>query len=166
MKIDSIAAAFGLFQLAFAHMTCSQADALVKLRQSNNPKLTFEDVFKMPFNRMSSEFKNELKQFNKDSTPEDHLGKAHDSLRRMGEIAQWRNERIHVRVVIASDDIALFNWRTGERLAINNDECRQKTREALKVSSDLEAAALFLDSTLQEWSKYVDEKLPENPSEE
>ena len=53
MKLDDNAAAFGLFQLAFANLTQQLAMAVFYLRRINEPDLRFEQVFKMEFSRFA-----------------------------------------------------------------------------------------------------------------
>jgi hypothetical protein len=133
MQIDATAGAYGLFQVAFANLTDDLATALFRLRQSKDPNVTFKEIFKLEFKKMLEQFREELKQFDsKPSLAEDRhwIGEA---VAKMTAIAQWRNDRIHARVLQVDDGLALYHWRTLKRLSISYEECEEKIQDVIWI---------------------------------
>ncbi len=59
----------------------------------------------------------------------------------MGNIKGWRNDRIHARVLRSDDGLALYNWRTRQRLSMSCEECETKIEEVWRVIVTLTAYA-------------------------
>lgn len=133
MKIDETAAAYGLFQLAFAEVTEYLAAALFRLRRDRETELEFAHVFRMKFSRMLSEFKEELKRFDGRTAVVEELGSLRGACSQMKALSQWRNCRSHARVRRVDDGLALYDWKTHKRLSITFEECEEKILEAGRV---------------------------------
>ena len=116
MKLDENAAAFGLFQLAFANLTQQLAMAVFYLRRLNEPDLKFEKVFKMEISRLHDSLLEQLLQFDSQQCLDMDLQHLRHRCRQIAVLATWRNDRAHPRVRFDNHGISIFNWRTGQRL--------------------------------------------------
>lgn len=134
MRADSIAAAYGLFQVVFADMTDTLADAVFQFRRRREPNLTFEEVFNLKFGKMLSQFRDELKHFSADATDASALRLVCDSISRL---APWRNARMHAQVRMTDHGYELYDWKTRERLEMTCEDIEAKTREAFKAKQAL-----------------------------
>jgi len=146
LRISPTAAAYGLFQVEFAHMTYHLARALVRFWQLKEPNnLVLKKVSRQPkFGRMLDEFKRELQQFDTLSSQSRNLvSRDLDALRRacdeMDALRQWRNARIHAHVQQSDDGMTLYDWETGKPLPITYEECEHNISRAIKVIVDLQA---------------------------
>jgi hypothetical protein len=138
VKFDDNAAAFGLFQLTFAHLEQQFAAAVFFIRKINDPDVKFEEIFKLRFSDLRNALKRELKQFEGQSS---HNMELHD-LRKVcvdaEDLTKWRNPRAHPRVQIDKNGIAIYDWRTLQRLTINRDECAGMIEKAIAITVDLD----------------------------
>lgn len=146
MTIDPAAAAYGLFQLAFAEVTDHIAGALFALRRRKEADLRYTNVFGLNFGRQINELEGELKRFDQYQSQSmlEHLGALREPCQRARLLADWRNKRIHVRVQRTEAGLALFDWRTRERLSISYDECAEKIDESLWIVATLKCNAPHL----------------------
>ena len=138
MRVDPIAAAYGFFQIVFADLADTLADAVFHLRRRTEPDLKFEEVFRTEFRRLLTQFREELKHHeprNSDAEDVTALRNACDS---MSKLANWRNDRIHARVRNTEEGYALYDWRTRKRLAMTPEEIEAKTRDAIKAKQIFE----------------------------
>jgi hypothetical protein len=138
VNLDQNAAAFGLFQLTFAHLEQQFATAVFFIRRIKEPDVKFEEIFKLRFSDLRDALKKELNQFEGQSSHDIEL---HD-LRKVcvdaEDLSKWRNPRAHPRVQIDENGIAIYDWRTLQRLTIDRDECVGKIEKAIAITVNLD----------------------------
>jgi hypothetical protein len=136
--IDETAAAYGLFQVSFTWLEQQLAAALYHLRQIDDPS-KFEDVLRQNFSDKVRDFKKQLK-----NPALEHEGAK--AAEKLGELAAWRNERVHARVEVIdqpSYQFALYSARTRERLLMTPEELRARTAQAIMLVDQLNWIADF-----------------------
>jgi hypothetical protein len=133
MRPDPITSAYGFFQVVFADMADTLADAVFRLRQRTEANLKFEEVFGDTFGRLVAQFRKELGT--SDAEDVAALRSACDS---MSRLATWRNDRIHARVRMTEDGYALYDWRTRKRLQMTHEDIDHNTKEAFKTKQTIE----------------------------
>jgi hypothetical protein len=138
MRLDENAAAFGLFHLAFANLTQQLAVAVFFLRRLNEPDLKFEKVFRIEFSRLREALLTQLTQFDDQQGLDMDLQYLRHRCDQMAALANWRNDRAHPRVQFDEHGMAIYNWRTGQRLSINVEECVQQIEMAVACAVDLD----------------------------
>ncbi len=165
MTIDQAAAAYGLFQLAFAEVVDHIAGTLFALRQQKEADLSYSNVFGLNFGRQIRELEGELKTFDQYQSQwmVEHLGPLREACRRARLLSNWRNKRIHARVQRTEAGLALFDWRTLERLSISHDECAEKIDEALWIVGTLKCYAPHLVDHL-DWLTLFESAFAEDES--
>jgi hypothetical protein len=136
MTINSTAAAYGLFQVAFADVTYHLAQALLALKRHHHPAATLKWPETAP-TTMLKNFRHELEQFRNAAAPDDDVEALQRTCREIECLARWRNVRIHARVEETADGLALCDWQTGQRLPITEAECEQNIAAAAKIIADL-----------------------------
>ena len=157
MTYTDTAAAYGLFQIAFAHALECLAVATFRLRRRREPQLEWEPVFRQQVRRLLDEFRKELRQVeNSHAHPEVH--DLLDACDTMSKLAAWRNDRIHARVRMTPEGYALYDWRTGQRLSMSLNEMVQNMTLATGAINALEVHADSLIKKLQD-SSAVDRDL-------
>jgi len=123
------------------------ASALFYLQQRRDPSVTFEPLTGRPFGQNLRDFEAALKKFPDSLAVQIGL----DACTKMREVSNWRNERVHARVDFDQHamTLALYSWRTRERLAISPEEIQQKIARASElvfaVNSTLEHVLHQLD---------------------
>lgn len=138
MTLDENAAAFGLFQLAFANLHQQLATLVFFLRRIQQPDVKFDEVFALQSSRLRKALKEELSRLEQHSSTQMELQLLRKTCSDIGPLAQWRNARSHPRVRIDGNRIAIFDWRTGQPLSVRRDECVQKILETIRITVDLE----------------------------
>ena len=151
MKFDDLAAAYGLVQVVFADVTDRLASAVFELQRRRDASLNFSDIYRLEFTRLRKAFKEELKQFDGNEPIAADLKPVRDAVAELGTLGAWRNDRIHARVRSTFHGLALYDWRSGERLSINPKECTEVLEKLVKVIVTFEAhlPALFSDIDLE-----------------
>ena len=143
MIVDPDAAAYGIFQIAFATMDTRLSRSLVALCRCKNDKLTFAILRRMPFGRRPATLRKAIKTAPPDiqSDPEiQELKKACD----LAEgIQEWRNGRIHAEVRFHETQPVLVDGN-GLPLKIDRAACDQKIRETIRAGIAMEAAVPHL----------------------
>ena len=108
------------------------------IRRIKEPDTKFEEIFKLRFSDLRNALKKELDQFEGQSSHDIEL---HD-LRKVcvdaEDLAKWRNRRAHPRVHIDENGIAIYDFRTLQRLTINRDECAGKIEKAIAITVNLD----------------------------
>jgi hypothetical protein len=155
LRIDSTAAAYGVFQVVFADMTEHLARSLYRLQQPPEPIDRLWNRLSGKFSLLLSNFKDALKQFDGYVAHENAILALRQACIVAREISRWRNSRIHAHVRIVDDGLALYD-REGERLSMTSQECQDKIREAYKVIVTLKTHILVLSRT-RELSKLIDQ---------
>jgi hypothetical protein len=163
MGSDDTAAAYGLLQVVFAHVTDQLAYSLFTLIQRRDATVSFEKIFRCEFGRMLSAFKAELRQFKDAPLLHVELIELRNTCQELKSLSKWRNERIHARVQVVGDGLALYSGKTRERLSMNYAECaniRQRLVRAL-VILQTNVPRLVDDLDFKEkfdaiWKEYVD----------
>jgi hypothetical protein len=160
VKLDDNAAAFGLFQLTYADVEQQFATAVFFIRRIKEPGLKFEDVFKLPLSELRKSLKNELKQFEGQSSHEMELHDLRNACTKAEALANWRNPRAHPRVRVDENGITIYDWRTLKPLTINRDECIEKIEEAAGITASV---AFNVGQILRELESQaeIDKKLDE-----
>lgn len=125
MVIDPDAAAYGIFQIAFATMDTRLSRSLVALCRRKNDRFTFAILRRMPLGRRLATLRKAIKTAPRhmQSDPEiQELKKACD----LAEgIQEWRNGRIHAEVRFQESQPVLVDGN-GRPLEINREACEQK----------------------------------------
>jgi len=153
MTLDGNAAAFGLFQLAFANLQQQLATVVFFLRRVEEPNLKFGEVFKLELRRLRRSLKEQLRKLKEHSSMSMEIQLLQKTCSEIGVLAQWRNDRAHPRVRIDEDGIAIFNWKTGKPLSIHRDECVEKIQQAIRITVDLEMYGATLSKQLENKKK-------------
>lgn len=161
MRIDPTAAAYGLAQLAFTDLTYRIATALLALRRHRQPDADL-NVVPWQFDRMVKDLLCELRQF--DDSMEPHLTHLRNACTRAREVARWRNARIHARVKEMNDGLAVFDWNTGERLSIGQEECEEKIRAIAAIIAEFQGSLPRLLSAL-DLDRAVDDLFASDPGQ-
>jgi hypothetical protein len=138
MKLDENAAAFGLFQLTFANLEQQFATAVFFIRRIKEPALEFEEVFQLRFADLLDALKKELKQFDGQSSHDEELHELRKICASAKNLSKWRNPRTHPRVQIDENGIAIYDWRTRQRLTIDRDECIMNIERAIAITVNLD----------------------------
>lgn len=139
MTFNDTAAAYGLFQVVFADVVDHLAVATFRLRETREPDLRFEKVFRQEAKNILGQLRDELKQFDERSPVSDNVREVGDACDIISNLAVWRNDRIHARVRMTDSGFALYNWRTRRRLEISHDQIVQNIELAVKAIVTLEA---------------------------
>lgn len=109
MRVDPIATAYGFFQIVFADMADTLADAVFRLRRRAQISLTFDEVFRTEFGRLLTQFRDELKQYEPGDSDAEDVTALRGACNSMSKLANWRNDRIHARVRSTEDGSALYD---------------------------------------------------------
>jgi hypothetical protein len=162
LKVDATAAAYGLVQVVFAHVTERLATAVFVLKQKRacrgavvdliwkldflglqllprrqrDRPVTVEQIYRMEFKRLLDAFRDELKHLDRQAESND-LSQLRDACTELSAVSRWRNDRIHARVRPVDDRLALYD-RVGKRLSISQDECVGIAERLTKVIVTLE----------------------------
>ena len=153
MKLDENAAAFGLFQLAFANLSQQLAMAVFYLRRINEPDLKFENVFKMEFSRLREALLGQLRQCDNQQCLDMDLQHLRCRCEQIAVLANWRNDRTHPRVRLDESGIAIYNWRTFQQLSIKTEECVQQIEKASAYTVDVDHLVGSILRTLESKNK-------------
>jgi hypothetical protein len=163
MTLDNTAAAYGLVQVVFAHVTDQLAYAVFTLKQKSDSSASFEKVFKCPFGRLLSTFEDELRQFSDVSSLDMTLTDLRNACQELKALSRWRNERVHARVRHVAEGLALFNAETGQRLSISYVECHEIVQRLVKALVTLQTEIPRLVSSLDFdkefdafWKEHID----------
>lgn len=140
MTLDDNAAAYGLFQLVFANLVQQFATAVFYIQRNQNPGLHFNEVFRRDFSRLRDILKDELKQFEANSFHDMEVQDIRNACAKAATLAEWRNPRVHARVQIDANGIAIYDKVTLKRLAIDRDDCLEKIRQAIGIQMNLDQA--------------------------
>jgi hypothetical protein len=139
MFIDPEAAAYGVFQIAFATMDSRLSRFLVAACRCKSVEFTFGILHTMPFGKRLEKLRKVVKFVERDLTGDDpgirELKEACDLATRVQE---WRNARIHAEVRFSENRPVLVD-REGHSLQISREECEQKIREAIHAGIAMEA---------------------------
>lgn len=142
-NMNQTAAAYGLFQVAFADLTDHLAAATFYLRQRNEPALKLEKVFRQEFSRTRKQLRTELKQLEGRSSELDSLRAVLMACDNPSKLAAWRNDRIHARVRLTEHGYLLYHWQ-GHRLEMSDAQIEQNMRLAIEVIVQLEGHMRYL----------------------
>jgi hypothetical protein len=137
MILNDTAAAYGLFQVVFAELTDHLAVATFRLRKQKESGLVFEKVFDQKFSRILEQFRRELQQSAGRSCVADSLSVLCEACEMISKLADWRNERIHARVLMTEQGYTLYNWRTRYPLEISQSQIEKKIELANKAMVEL-----------------------------
>jgi hypothetical protein len=157
MTFDSTSSAYGLVQVVFADVTDRLATAVFVFQQRRDPNVTFGEIYELQFKRLLKAFKNELKQFGGQPSVADDLRAIQEVCQELGNLSAWRNDRIHARVREVDGKLALYDWRTGERLTISYEECVEIIDRLARVIATLQGHMPALVSNLdfdKEWNTF------------
>jgi hypothetical protein len=148
MKLDENVAAFGLFHLTFANLVQEFAVAVFRIRGVKNPSIKFEDIFWRDFGPLRDDLKDELKQFDA-QVHYVELQEIRAICANAATLAAWRNPRIHARVKLEANGIAIYDSKTGKQLSIGRDECVDNIEQAvgLAMNLDYNVGQLLKDAT-------------------
>jgi hypothetical protein len=153
MRIDPTAAAYGLFQVAFADMTFHLATALLAIRRHRDPSAEFSAI-PWQFERLVEQIKEELKQFDRSMASE--ISDIRRACARAKELAGWRSARIHARVRQVEDGLTLYDWVTGKPLSITQQDCEKNILAVGMVIAEFQANFPLLLNKL-DLDKAIDE---------
>jgi hypothetical protein len=164
MRLDDIAALYGLFQLVFADVTDHLAVATFRLRERKDPGLTFETVFRQQFKQILKQFQRELDQFDGDSPVADSVDAVRAACETMSTLADWRNDRIHARIRMTEHGYALYDWRTRRRLEITREDIERNIDMAANAIAELEGHVKHLVGVLT-WDEEFEKLLGTLPDD-
>jgi hypothetical protein len=148
VKLDDTAAAYGLVQVVFAHVTDQLAYTVFELKRRKDSSVSFGEIFARNFGRLLSEFKDELRQFSDVPSVDMTLTDLGNACQELKSLSKWRNERIHARVRHLAEGLALFNGKTGERVSISYAECDEILQRLVKALVTLQTEIPRLVSSL------------------
>jgi hypothetical protein len=143
MVIDPDAAAYGIFQIAFATMDTRLSRSLVALCRCKNDKFTFAILRKMPFGRRLATLRKAIKTAPPEMQGAPEIQELKSACDLAESIQEWRNGRIHAEVRFHESQPVLVDGN-GQPLEINREACEQKIREAIRAGIAMEAAVPHL----------------------
>lgn len=150
MFIDPEAAAYGVFQIAFARLDTRLSRSLVIACRCKEAGATFQIVRRMP---LGARLDRVNKLITKVQTMK--LGDAEiDDLARACEGARsvqaWRNDRVHAEVRFSPEGAPVLTDSNGRYLRIDREECDQKIREAVEAGIAIETLVKHLSAVLED----------------
>jgi hypothetical protein len=160
MILDENAAAFGLFQLAFANLHQQLATVVFFLRRAEEPNLKFGEVFGLTFSRLHKTLKKQLSKLDRNPSMSMEIQFLKKACSKIGPLARWRNDRAHPRVRIDENGIRIFNWKTGKALSLDREECLEKIHQAIRITVDIEMYGAGLSRQL-DGKKKIDAMIDE-----
>jgi len=143
LEVDPDAAAYGIFQLAFATMDTRLSRSLVALFQCKSTKFAFAIVSRIPFSKRLTMLRKVVRTATADLRYDLDIQELKKACDLAEKVQQWRNSRIHAEVRFSENRPILVD-EYGNPLQIDRDICEQKIREALRVGIAMEAAAPHL----------------------
>lgn len=165
MVLNETAAAYGLFQCAFAMLEDDLNDTLAVLlpfldKPGEKPnRLTFGRCRKLLCKALDHlKAKHNLSDVRAMQSVEAAVFEA-------DAIGAWRNPRLHARVRLTEQGVMLFDRDTGDALEINRDECLRMISKAIRISVELEAHALHLIDAVRIGER-LDALLPDERADE
>jgi hypothetical protein len=139
MVIDPDAAAYGVFQIAFATMDTRLSRSLVALCRCKNDRLTFDILRRMPFGRRLDTLQKAIKAAPPEMQRDLEIQKLSQACDLAEDIQEWRNRRIHAEVRFHENQPVLVDGN-GRPLEINREACEQKIRDAIRAGIAMETA--------------------------
>jgi hypothetical protein len=143
LEIDPDAAAYGIFQIAFATMDTRLSRALAALCRCKRTKFTFAILSREPFGRRLATLRKAVKTAMLDLQNDPDIEELEKACDLAQKVQQWRNSRTHAEVRFAENRPVLID-EYGKPLQIDRDVCEQKIREAMQVGIAMEAAVPHL----------------------
>jgi len=99
-------------------------------------------LYQIVSNALSNEIldrgKTELNQFDGCDSVAQDLRQVREACSKARAFGDWRNQRIHARVRQVADGLALFDWKTGQRLPMSEQECEDWIQEGIWILPMLE----------------------------
>jgi hypothetical protein len=162
MVLTDTAAAYGIFQLVFGHLSDDLAVYTYHLRKRTEPWLEFEAVLDDSFGETLDQFKKQLKQFDEHTAEAECLSEIRATCDVISKVKDWRNRHIHARHRLTPDGYFLAR-RNGERLEMSYGDIEQQIQLAFKAIAELEA---YVPKLIQK-PKFIEEfdSLFDAPSE-
>lgn len=147
MVLDPEAAAYGIFQIAFASMDTRLSRALVTLCRCESTQLTFSILSKLPFGGRLAKLRKAIKDVDLPINPDIQELKTACDLAE--NVQKWRNSRIHAEVRFSENRPVLVD-REGEPLQIDREECERKIRDAIRAGIAIEVNVSHLVAILKD----------------
>ena len=143
MVIDPDAAAYGVFQIAFATLDTRLSRFLAALCRCKNDKLTFAILRRMPFGHRLATLRKAIRSSPPEMQSDPEIQELKASCDLAEGIQEWRNGRIHAEVRFLENRPVLVGG-DGDPLEINREVCEQKILEAIRAGIAMEAAVPHL----------------------
>jgi hypothetical protein len=153
LNINDDAAAYGLFQVAFAGLDTRLSGSLVALLRSANPNLAFAIVKTLSFHRRLEVFRKVIKTFKQGSYLDQVLCALREASNKAEALSQWRNERIHAEVRLNENQTVIVG-KDGKPLQIDYAVCEEKIREAIDAVVAMEANVQHLVARLEQDDRF------------
>ena len=166
---DESSAAFGLFHLAFANLEQELATAVFLIRRTRDSSADFKGIYRRGIAKVKEDLKAELKQLSHLPLMDLDAQDLNSTRAKVGALNAWRRERVHARVRLDADGIAIFDAKTGKHLPIERAECEEKIREAVLLAFNLQVQTRsFLQriDAHKKWEELFEEIWPEIESAE
>jgi len=168
MVFNETAAAYGLFQVVFAEMHEYLAAATYHLRRRNEQSLQYEKVHRQGFEKTLKQFRKQLCQLSDSGGVAEGIEALKKACDSMACLAQWRNERVHARVLRTEEGLELYaplrdNPGKAQRLEMSKGFFEERIREAIKVTVTFQAAHLISQIRMKEEIDRLWASLPADP---
>jgi hypothetical protein len=149
MFIDPEAAAYGVFQIAFATMDTRLSRSLVHVCRCESAKFTFAILSSMPFGRRLAKLRQVIKSVERALSHDPDIHELKTACDLAESIQKWRNDRIHAEVRFDENRPGLVD-RDGKPLQLDREECEQKIRQTIRAGITIEASTRGIVAFLQD----------------
>jgi len=156
MVIDPDAAAYGIFQVAFATLDTRLTRSLLALGRRKNAKITFGTLKRTSFGQRLKKVREAVEAVKPNLQNDPVIENLEMACDLVENVQKWRNDRIHAEVRFLENQALLVDG-DGKPLQIDQAACEQKIREAIHAGIVMEAAVPHLVAHEMDLEELIDE---------